>query len=224
MKRWIVGDFETASSINLKHSGGWRYSEDVDTEVLCFAYGNAEWKKVWIPSVTRAELEAVAPSVITDPAACKRFLDAVVLDLKEVCTLAADPDVIWIAHNAAFEKAHWRNQMYIYQVPPIPNNRWHDTMATAAHYALPQELEKLAAVLGLKSQKDMEGRKVTLGMSKPDKRGYYDRSIAKRIRAAAYCLSDIDTEVAAHQCLGWLPSSERNIWLLNQRTNERGLR
>ena len=108
--------------------------------------------------------------------------------------------------------------------PDIPNKRWYCTMARCAQLALPQELETVLQVLGIPVPKDMEGRKVTLGMSKPDKKGYYDRSPAKRQRAAEYCAQDVHAEVALLERVGWLPPAERNVWLLNQRVNERGIR
>ncbi len=38
-----------------------------------------------------------------------------------------------------------------------------------------------------------------------------------------YCFGDVDTQAAAHERMGWLSHSERNIWLLNQRVNEDGV-
>src|ERR1019366_6652847 len=162
MKAWVVIDFETASSYDLKQCGAARYAEDLSTEILCLAYSvGGEGAKVWLPGGDKAEL----------------------------LSYAANPEVVFIAHNVSFEKAIWRNIMVTdFGFPDIKNSRWHDTMAVAAHKALPQELETLINVLGLAQKKDMEGRKVTLGMSRPDKDGNYDRSIEKRIRAAAYCL------------------------------------
>lgn len=196
--KWVVGDFETASACDLKKSGAWRYAEDPSTEILCFCYTYMDgWNMTWTPGL---------PGI----------------DLRD---LAEDPDVIFIAHNAGFEKAIWRHIMVPeFGFPDIPNKRWHDTMAVAAHKALPQELEHVLQVLGIGQQKDMEGRKVTLAMSKPGKDGNYDRAQSKRVRAAQYCAQDITAETALHQNLGWLPPGERNVWLLNQRVNERGLR
>jgi DNA polymerase len=199
MKQWVVIDFETASSCDLKQCGAARYAEDLSTEILCLAYsvGGEDAAVAWCPGRDRSQLLA----------------------------LANDPETIFIAHNVSFEKAIWRNIMVLdFGFPDIKNSRWHDTMAVAAHKALPQELETLVNVLGLAQKKDMEGRKVTLGMSKPDKDGNYDRSPEKRARAALYCQQDIAAEVAVHKRLGWLPPTERSVWLLNQRINERGLR
>lgn len=205
--KWVVGDFETASSVDLKKAGAWRYAEDPDTEILCFAFS----------------VEGKSPALVWYPGQESRFFD---LDIDaELRALAADPDVWFIAHNAAFEKAIWRHLMVPdFGFPDIPNKRWHDTMAVCAHKALPQELETAIQVLGLAHEKDMEGRKVTLAMSKPDKEGNYDRSPEKRYRAATYCAQDTMGEVDLHKSVGWLPPGERAVWLLNQRVNERGLR
>lgn len=224
MKRWVVGDFETASSCNLKKSGAARYSEDPGTEILCFAYGNLDFMKVWMPSVDIAAARALAPFIL-EPAVCARFLAALCENTDDLFSLAADPDVVFIAHNTGFEKSHWRNIMEPdFGAPPIPNERWHDTMAVAAHKALPQELDTLCRVLKIGQGKDNAGKQVTLGMSKPDKKGRYDRSLAKRIVSAAYCLQDTVIEILAHKRLGWLPPKEREIWLLNQTINERGIK
>ena len=226
MKQWVIGDFETASSCDLKQSGAARYGEDLGTEILCFAWDvMGKRKRVWIPGFTYEQIAEAASRVVLDPILCAEFLKCVVVDLDELRSLAADSETIFIAHNVSFEKSIWRNiMMPDFNCPDIKNSRWHDTMAVAAHKALPQELETLVNVLGLSEKKDMEGRKVTLGMSRPGKDGNYDRPIEKRIRAAVYCLQDISAEVAVHKRLGWLPASERAVWLLNQRINERGLR
>ena len=207
MKQWVVLDFETASSCDLKKSGSWRYAEDPGTEVLCLAFSiMGEAPKVWIPD--RSGNKRMFP----DPAE------------QEMRALADDPETVFIAHNVGFEKAIWRHiMMPDFGFPNIPNNRWHDTMAVAAHKAFPQELDTLCRVLRIGEEKDKDGRAVTLGMSKASKKGYYDRSPENRAAAALYCKQDIVMEVAVHKRLGWLPKTEREIWLLNQTINERGI-
>ena len=197
--RWVVIDFETSSSTDLKKSGAWRYSECPTTEILCAAYEvQGEAINVWRPGGVATEYLKL---------------------------LAADPDVTFIAHNASFEKAIWRNIMVPdYGFPDIPNTRWHDTMAVAAMRVIPQELEHCVQVLGLGEQKDTDGSRLTRSLSKPRKDGSYDRSPATLTRVEEYCAQDIRTEVALHKRLGWLPPGERSVWLLDQRINERGVR
>lgn len=139
--------------------------------------------------------------------------------------LVMDPETIFIAHNAQFEKAIWRRVMVEqFKWPDIPNSRWHDTLAIAAMRALPQELDLCTRVLELSQEKDTEGSRLTKSLSKVKKDGYYDRSPETLAKVAAYCQQDIRTEVGLHQRLGWMPGSERAVWLLDQRINERGVR
>jgi DNA polymerase len=202
--RWVVLDFETASAVDLKKAGAWRYAEDPTTEILC-----ACWSVMGDPSVTWTPRKAESD-----------YEGGHTLEL-----LVADPDVTFIAHNAGFEKAIWRNIMVPdYGFPDIPNSRWHDTMASAAMRVLPQDLEHCVQVLGLGEQKDTEGSRLTRSLSKPRKDGSYDRSPATLTRVEDYCAQDIHTEVALHKRLGWLPPGERSVWLLDQRINERGVR
>jgi DNA polymerase len=198
MITWVVIDFETASACDLKKCGAWRYAEDVTTEILCLAYArDLKTTGLWKPGDEPGEL----------------------LDLVN------DPNVWFVAHSAQFEKAIWRNIMVpMFGWPDIPNNRWHDTQAACAMKVIPQDLDLALTVLRLPYEKDMEGRAITLAMSKLNRKGYYDRDPEKLNRVYSYCRDDTSGEVAVHGRLGWLPPKERTVWLLNQRVNERGVR
>lgn len=200
MRRQVVGDFETASRLELSGKnavGAWRYAEDPTTEIICFCWRDItlDVNGMWRPG--------------DDP------------DL--LLALVNDPDVLFIAHNAGFEKAIWRRiMMPVYGFPDVPNERWHDTMAVCAMKALPQKLEKVLKVLEL-GEKDMAGSRITRSLSKTNKAGYYDRTPATLRRVYDYCSSDVDEECILHKRVGWLPPSERNVWLLDQEINERGV-
>ncbi len=197
---YVLLDFETASHTDLKRCGAWRYAECPTTEVICLAFerqGSA--REIWYPGQeTQTSLYV----------------------------LARDPNALFVAHNVAFEKAIWRSIMVpLYGFPDIPNNRWHDTMAACAMRSLPQKLDAAAKVLRLPHQKDMEGSKITLSLSKPDRKtGRVDRSPATIERVGQYCSQDVQAEIDLHERIGWLPAQERRSWLLNERINERGLR
>lgn len=198
MLSWVVIDFETASVCDLKKAGAWRYSEDPTTEVICLAWQHQDGAKgVWCPS-----------DQYSAPAG-----------------YAADETVTFIAHNAAFEKAIWRNIMVpVYDWPDIPNSRWHDTMAVCAMKVIPQDLEHAVLTLRLPGQKDMDGSKLVKSLSKPDKRGHYDRTPETLKKTYSYCGNDVVAEIGLHLRVGWLPIGERSVWLLDQRINERGVR
>lgn len=197
---WVVTDFETVNTtVNLKKVGAWRYAQDPDTSVLCFNWshmGNA-WE-AWTPG---DKLDALL-KLVQD----------------EECTFISFGD---------FERAIWKHIMVPdYGLPELPNSRWHDIQAVAAMKQMPKDLDTLGQVLGLKTQKDMEGNRLVIGLSKMDKKKRTAPIITPAIieRAVQYCGTDVEEEVEAHQSLGWLQPGERRYWLLNQRINQRGIR
>lgn len=195
----IVLDFETASFCDLKKSGSWRYAEDATTEVLCLSYAiGFAVPRTWFPG------------------------DPIPADLREA--LAAKQ--LAVAHNTAFEKAIWRNIMEpVYGWPPIPDEQWHDTLAVCAMRNLPLALERAGQVLGLTHQKDMEGNKLTLSLSRPNKAGFLPvRTPAVLARVGQYCEGDVLEQRDLHTRIGYLPPAERPIWLHTERVNERGVK
>lgn len=199
---WCVPDFETASMCDLKEAGSRRYAEDVTTEVLCL---NVEFQPDgeivrWFPG---------------DPIPAR------------IAAAIADPAMQWVAHNAGFEKDIWRQILVpLFGWPDVTNSRWHCTQAMAAMRVLPQDLEHVVKVLRLPHAKDMEGNKLTLGLSKINKKTGMlpERTPAILERVSAYCDGDVIAQSALHRRLGWMPEGERRVWLLNQRINERGIR
>lgn len=137
-------DFETKSAAPLKDCGPALYSEHLTTDILCAGYGSE-----LITEVLKAfELEE-------DKSSYLRFL-------------AANPEAIFIAHNAIFEQWIWENVMVKkYHYPSIPIERWRCTMAKSYANGLPGKLKDVAKVLQLPVQKDMDGRDNMLGLSKP---------------------------------------------------------
>lgn len=202
-----IPDFETSSACDLKMAGSWRYSEDPTTEVLCLAF---KWRVQRDDKTWRPWLKAV-----WFPGQPSRELDL----------LITDPSCIFIAHNTGFEKAIWRNIMVpLYGFPNLPNSRWHDTLATCAMKVLPQELDRVCSVLNLENQKDMEGRRLTLSLSKFDKKGNSPvRTPQIMARVGQYCMGDVDAQAELHERIGYLTPEERNVWLMDQRINERGV-
>ena len=192
----VILDFETASAVDLKEVGAWRYSEDVTTEILCVSYSFDGSVRTWVPG--------------GDPG----FL----------IKLSHDPQYLFVAHNAAFEKAIWRNIMVpLYGFPDIPNPRWDDTLAACAMRAIPLDLDRAVLALRLPNRKDKEGSAFTKKLSKPNRKGFYDRSEESLAKVYAYCEQDVLAESDLRKCLGQLPNGERNVWLLDQRINERGV-
>lgn len=207
MTQWVVLDYETASACDLKKAGAWRYAEDPTTEIITLRYQASDQNS---PDVRRW-LPPGVNWIEHDGDLLLRYVN--------------DPAFIFVAQNAQFEKAMWREHMVkLYDFPNIPNSRWHCTMSTAAMKRLPLDLEKRAIALRLAFQKDREGSAITKSLSKANKKGEYDRSVETLRRVDGYCETDIRTEVEDFKLLGFLPADERKVWLLDQRINERGIK
>lgn len=192
----VILDFETASCAELKEVGAWRYAEDITTEILCLSYATAGSITTWMPGQSVEGLRYMAEK----------------------------SDFVFVAHNAGFEKAIWRNIMVpLYGLPDIPNSRWDDTLAACAMRAIPLDLDRAVMVLRLANHKDKEGSNFTKRLSKPNRKGYYDRSPESLARVYRYCEQDILAERDLRGRLGPLTPGERNVWLLDQRINERGV-
>lgn len=196
-------DFETASAEDLKLVGAWPYAESATTEILCLNWSVDDGpKRRWFPGDSTEEL----------------------------CTLAADPRVVFVAHHAGFEQAIWHYKMVLeFGLPPVPVERWEDTMATCAWKAIALKLEKAAQAVRLPIEKDMEGNRLTLSMSRPNKKTgmYPERTPEVLTRIGDYCDQDVAVEGALRKRIGLLKDQsphERGIWLLDQKINQRGIR
>lgn len=194
--------------LDLPECGADVYWHHILTEILCLVYTVDGASYVWRPG---------------DP-------------IDHLAALACDPNVIFVSHGP-FEQIGWAAKMVPeYGFPPLSIERWHDTMAACAWQAKPLALEKLAPAIRLPIEKDTEGRKHTLDMSKPMTKagaarsgivyqpGTLDRSPAAINRTIVYCRRDVDVEAMAHGRLGYPSAYERRVWELDQKINQRGVR
>ena len=138
------------------------------------------------------------------------------------------------AWNVSFERNIWRRIMQPrFGWPPVPEEQWVCTMATAAFWGLPSRLEYCAAALRLPIQKDQTGAQLMLKMAAPtnmraieqdpETPPEWDNDPEHLIRLAAYCCIDVEVERAIQRKLAPLPDREREIWLLDQAMNQRGI-
>lgn len=194
---YLVIDYETASACDLKACGSARYSEDPTTEILCLSIRRANGAvETWRPGMP-------VPLVWQ-----KAMLEK------------------WpvIVHNATFEKDIYRNiQVPEFGWPPLPEEQVHCTLAACALKGIPQGLDLALAKLRLPG-KDKAGSRFTISLSKPNRKGYLDRSPEAIARVVQYCESDTEVEDALHRRLGFLDDHERRIYLHNQAVNRRGVR
>lgn len=127
-------------------------------------------------------------------------------------------------HNQQFERV-MLNETGLVSVNPAQQDC---TLSRAVAMGLPASLDALGPALKLSVTKDKEGHRLMLQMCKP--RGYdaegkpiWWEDDARLERLGAYCERDVDTECAADACLPPLSQSERRVWELDQRINDRGV-
>lgn len=203
-------DFETQSAADLKAVGGWQYSRHPSTRILCVAYAVDDGR--------------VRLTLLDDHG----YLGS------RIAELAEDPETIFVAHNAGFEQAIWRNIMVPrYGFPEIPVERWRCTAAKAAYMSLPRKLEGVGEALGLPIQKDKEGHKVMLKLCKPrGGRKFKDQTVFWEYDDCPddfetlykYCMTDVETERLVDRALPPLNEREQRVWFLDQKINMRGIR
>ena len=191
-------DFETRSHVSLPKVGAYRYAAHPSTEVICMSWA-AGWDMepvTWIPG---------------------RPIDP-------LFTEWTGPYRAW---NATFERLIWHHVLRPQIALGLPAlDRWYDTAAEAAALSLPRALAKAADVLQVPIQKDMEGRKLMLKYSRPRKRKgrpleWWDDP-ADLQKIYRYCETDVGAEREVARIMPHLV--ERDLWLLDQRINDRGIR
>jgi DNA polymerase len=196
-------DFETRSAVELKAAGAYVYAADPTTSVHCMGW-----------------------SIEDGPIHLWKAGDS---EPKELFNWISSGGQVK-AHNCSFEYLIWNNVMALEGWPILPLQQIHCTMAQAYAMALPGSLENAAAAVGITEQKDMAGHRTMMQLSKPrridkDKIVWWEREEVpeKFEKLYAYCIQDVNVERMLDQRRLPLSPSEREIWLLDQEINTRGV-
>lgn len=201
-------DFETRSAADLKVVGLDNYARHPTTDVWCigFAFGDED---VQLVNPGNAQFTQY-----------------------DLCNHVADGATV-VAHNAAFELAIWNAIMAPrYGWPPLKPEQCRCTMAMAYAMALPGSLERAAAAVGIKEQKDLAGGRLMLQMARP--RSYEAPADAAPValwwddpdklqRLYEYCRQDVRVERELEKRLMPLSDAEQAMWVLDQKINGRGV-
>lgn len=202
-------DFETRSDIDIKKHGVYLYMASPNTEALLASYKidgapRRRWRRGEpCPADIRAHVEAGG-------------------------TVSA--------HNNSFERLLW--QMILtprYGWPALKLEQCRCTAATAAAMALPRDLAGLGSALNLPVQKNKDGAALIRKFSVPrrprkgeDPDGLYwnepEDFPEDFERFHDYCDDDVETEAAADARMIPLSEYEQDLWLIDQRINDRGIR
>ena len=206
--RVLSVDLETYSATSLD-TGVYRYADDPDFEILLIGYS--------------FDGGPVTVHDCTQPGCWPR-------DLLDALT---DPDVLKTAYNAAFE----RNCFAAALEEEMPPEQWDDTMIRAAELGLPGSLGAVGAALGLPEdkQKDAAGKRLIKYFCEPCKptkanggrtRNRPTDDPEKWAQFIEYNRQDVVAEMAIRTKLlkYAMPQSEWDLWCIDQRINDRGIR
>jgi DNA polymerase len=200
-------DFETASTVDLRKTGVAPYAKHRDTRVLCLAYAfDNDEPLVW-------QIGCTPPHDLLNFVAHGGRVNA------------------W---NAAFEFHVW-NDTFLRQLNltgrELNLSQLHCSMVAAAYHGLPLSLDKAASAARVNAQKDKEGQALMMRMNKPRatcaKTGvttwWHEDEPEKLDRLCDYCVDDVKTERAVKAVVPDLPPSERDMWIIDQKINARGI-
>jgi DNA polymerase len=195
-------DFETRSTVDLKKQGVYVYAEHPDTDVWCMAYAFGDGP------VSLWTMGQPCPAEIKD-----HILR----------------NGTFVAFNAAFERIIWwaiLSHRYGWPKPKIEQFRC--VMVQCMAMSLPASLEMAAPALGITEEKDMVGHRLMMQMSKPrkfiDGRPIWWDDEERRQKLYAYCKQDTVVERMVDDRTVPLRESERRLWILDQKINDRGVK
>jgi DNA polymerase len=199
-------DFETYSECDLAKAGAYAYAAHPSTDILCMAMAVDDMAPVlWLPGQALPEW----------------LYEHVLLGRRVV------------AWNAPFERLIWRHVgVAKYGFPVLDDAQIWCAAAQGANMALPRDLGGAAAALGAAAQKDSNGRRVMLKLSKPRKPTKHNPATRWTPENAPedfatlyeYCRQDVRAERDICGRLYALSDAERRMYLLDQVINDRGVR
>ena len=200
-------DIETYSSAPLPKCGVYRYCDSPDFEILLLSYAFDE------------------EPVVTVDLACGETLPDEFLKALEA------PNILKIAHNAAFERVCFSKYLGHWLDP----SQWRCTMVMAWYSTLPGRLADVAVVLNVTEKKMEEGKDLIRYFSVPCKptktnggrmRNLPQHAPEKWATYKAYNAQDVETERAVYHALlsHPLPEHEWALYALDQQINDRGVR
>lgn len=199
-------DIETYSATNLKKSGVYRYAEDPDFQILMAAYADEMDAMLGIVHVAVGEDEIKAIPGLWDDTVLK------------------------VAHNASFERVCFSRLAGLPVGEYLDPSTYDDSMVLGAQWGYPRSLDALAKALGAE-EKDSAGTALINFFCSPDRKGQRrlpEDHPEKWAQFIEYCRQDVATLVDVYERLmdrhgGWPTTSERNLWLDDQRINDQGI-
>lgn len=202
MTTFLHIDLETKSTVDLRATNVFRYVEDPQFEILMASY-------------------AIDDGPVIDVEG-----QANVLDIPGLF----DPKVKKTAHNAGFEIVALSAASGMPVGKYLHPREWDCTMALSALHGFPRSLKNLGQFVG-GEEKDEAGTALIKFFCVPKKDGTFNKPEdhpEKWEQFVKYCNQDTATHRNAHTHLmslgGWPTMTERNVWIVDQLINQRGIK
>lgn len=200
-------DIETYSSVDLRSSGVYAYTESDDFEILLFGYAFDDEEVQLIDLASGGKIPEEVIQAITDSA------------------------VIKTAFNANFERTCLAKHLY----KPMPPEQWRCSSAHALTLGLPGNLAGVAGCLNLEVQKMSEGKALIRYFSIPCKptkanegrtRNLPHHDMEKWETFKDYCKMDVEVEREVRKKIENYPmiDKELKLWFLDQKINDYGVK
>lgn len=197
----IHGDFESQSEYDLREGNSDGYAKHPSTRPVCLALAFDEGPvHLWKPG------------------------DALPTKVFKALQNGAE---FWGHNVGGFEWYLW-NYVCVprYGFPILKIEQCFDTMAMANAMGLPGSLKEAALASGINLEKDDAGYRVMMFLCKPMANGKLptpQEFPEKFAQLYAYCKKDVEVERALCNRLRPLSPTERKIWIMDQRINQRGV-
>ena len=200
-------DIETYSSIDLRTSGVYKYTESIDFEILLIAYAIDD-NPIRIIDLAQGEKLPIG------------FIEWLL-----------DPRIEKHAHNATFERICFKRYGF-----DIPIDQWVCSAIKAAYCGLPFKLETVSKVMDLGEKGKLStGDALIRYFCKPCKptktngerlRNFPLHDISKWNEFKTYCINDVEAEREIGLRLEKydITNFERENYILDQEINDRGIR
>ena len=195
-------DYETASDLDLRKVGTYKYAQHPSTRILMLGWGfDDEPAALWEP-----HKNSIPP----------RLHEGI-----------RSPSVRKHAFNAAFERLITRNHLHI-EVPP---EQWRCTMVEAFYLGFAGGLDKVLKAIGLEPKDSRGSRLINMFTSpapKNHKADWYDwnNRPSEWLEFCQYCIQDVNVERQLWHWLQRFPVMndwDYQQWFTDQRINDRGV-
>lgn len=195
-------DYETASELDIKKCGAYKYAADPSTRILMLGW-----------AVDDGPVQLWQPHLEEIPSALEYYL--------------ADPSVIKRAYNAQFERLITKHCLGI----EVPIEQWRCTMVMSYYLGFAGKLTQVLNAVGLED-KDKRGYQLINTFCTPapknHKADWYDweNKPQEWQEFCEYCIQDVVVERQLYHWLCQFPQMHQwdwEQWFLDQRINDRGV-